>query len=299
MNSGVPADGARVPLPGRGNATVVESSPGSGPGNWVGAPSAALDSSGAVVLAYRVRVPNSRGVANGIARSVDGERFTTLATIDREHVHAVSLQRPALVRTPTPEDMWRLYVSCALPGKDWRIDLLEADDPTAPAYAQPETLVFDLPNVAVKDPVVRRTESGWEAWICCHPLDEQGEEDRMRTVHATSDDGRSWRDLEVALEGRAGYWDERGARLTAVMSSGWATYDGRASKEENFSERTGIARPGEQRGRFVAVGEAPVSDARYLEILELPDGNCRLYYEAPLADGSHELRTELVAHHHD
>jgi len=293
MNSGASADGVRVPLPGKGRATVVEPPPATGPGNWVGAPSAALDSTGAVVLAYRVRVADGRGITNKIARSTDGERFTMLATIDRQHVHAVSLERPALVRTP--EDVWRLYVSCALPGKDWRIDLLEADDPTALGGAQPETLVFDMPNVAVKDPVIRRTESGWEAWICCHPLDEPGEEDRMRTVHMTSDDGRSWRDLDIALEGRSGHWDERGTRVTSVMSSGWATYDGRASKEENFSEKTGIARPDERRGRFIAVGDGPVSDARYLEILELPDGRCRLYYEAPLADGSHELRTEIVS----
>jgi hypothetical protein len=297
MNSQDPTDGLRVPQPGMGRAAVVQLPPGTGPGNWVGAPSAVLDSSGAVVLAYRVRVPDGRGVTNRIARSADGERFITLATIDRNQMDAVSLERPALVRTP--DDVWRLYVSCALPGKDWRIDLLEAEDPTALGAAKPETLVFDMPNVAVKDPVVRRTESGWEAWVCCHPLDEPGEEDRMRTVHATSDDGRSWRDFDVALEGRSRYWDARGTRVTAVMSSGWATYDGRASKEENFSERTGIARPGERRGRFVAVSDAPVSEVRYLEILELPDGRCRLYYEAPLDDGSHELRTEMVAPHDD
>jgi hypothetical protein len=79
-----------------------------------------------------------------------------------------------------------------------------------------------------------------------------------------------------------------------VQSNGWATYDGRSSKEENFSEHTGVARPGDRRGQFIAVGNAPVSDARYLEVLKLPDGRCRLYYEAPLADGSHELRTEVV-----
>ncbi len=95
--------------------------------------------------------------------------------------------------------------------------------------------------------------------------------------------------------GRSGCWDSRGARVTAVLSNGWATYDGRATKEENFSERTGIARPTGHTGQLVAEGDGPVAQARYLEILELPDGRYRLFYEAPLEDGSHELRTEVTA----
>jgi len=72
--------------------------------------------------------------------------------------------------------------------------------------------------------------------------------------------------------------------VTAVLPDGTTYYDGRATKEENFRERTGI------------VGRAePVAHVRYLEALALPGGGWRLFYEAPLADGSHELRTELVS----
>ena len=35
-------------------------------------------------------------------------------------------------------------------------------------------------------------------------------------------------------------------------------------------------------------------DARYLEALPLPDGSMRLFWEARRADGSHELRTDVV-----
>jgi hypothetical protein len=82
--------------------------------------------------------------------------------------------------------------------------------------------------------------------------------------------------------------------VTAVLPDGSAAYDGRATKEENFSERTGWALPGTSPGTLVPVGDAALSDARYLDIVPLPDGGFRLYYEAPLADGSHELRTQVV-----
>jgi hypothetical protein len=55
-------------------------------------------------------------------------------------------------------------------------------------------------------------------------------------------------------------------------------YDGRATKEENFSERTGV----------VTARDAPIADARYLDVLEAAG---RVFFEAPLRDGSHELRT--------
>ena len=116
----------------------------------------------------------------------------------------------------------------------------------------------------------------------------------MTTAYATSDDGLAWEWRGTALAGRPGGWDARGARVTAVLPDGWATYDGRATKEENFSERTGLARRAGRPGRLVASGDAPISNVRYLDVLPLPDGSYRLYYEYPLPDESHELRTELI-----
>ena len=116
----------------------------------------------------------------------------------------------------------------------------------------------------------------------------------MRTAYATSADGRSWTWHGTVLTGRPGAWDARGARVTAVLPDGRATYDGRASKEENFSERTGLARPAGQPGHLVPTSDAPVPGVRYLDVLPLPEGGYRIWYEAPLPDESHELRTELV-----
>ena len=106
----------------------------------------------------------------------------------------------------------------------------------------------------------------------------------MTTAHAASADGLAWTWHGTVLRGREGAWDASGARVTAVLPDRRLSYDGRATKEENFSERTGLA----------DARDAPVSDARYLDVLALADGGFRLYSEAPLPDGSHELRTELV-----
>jgi hypothetical protein len=243
----------------------------------VGAPSAALDGDGAVALAYRAREAAHRGSAVVVA--LDGRPVARLA---KERFGAESLERPALVRLDAG---WRLYVSCATPGtKHWRIDALDAGSLARLVDAEARTVFPGDAHTGVKDPVVHRGADGWRAWICCHPLDEPGEEDRMTTALATSKDGLEWAWQGTVLAPTPGTWDARGTRITAVLPDGTTYYDGRATKEENFRERTGIAgRPG------------PVADVRYLDVLAFPDGGWRLFYEAPLPDGSHELRTELVS----
>jgi hypothetical protein len=281
------------PLPGSGRAAVAVPAPGPGHGFWAGSPSAAFDADGGVVLAYRVRtgIGPEGGAQTVVARSDDGETFTTVATLDKSRFGAMSMERPAIVRMD--DGRWRLYVCSATPNsKHWWIDVLEADDASALENADARTVFPGDDTVAVKDPIVHRNEAGWEGWICCHPLDEPDEEDRMTSAYATSEDGITWQWRGTVLAPRPGTWDARGARLTAVLADGRAAYDGRATKEENWFERTGLARRVD--GRFEQVGDEPVYDARYLDVLPLPGGGYRTYYEARLPDGSHELRTERV-----
>lgn len=283
----------RFPLPGSRQFDVVVPAPASGPGNWVGASSAALHDDGGFVIAYRVRTAGQRGSQIVIARSADGVRLATVGRLDKQQFGAESLERPAIVRTETGR--WRLYVSCATPGsKHWRIDAVEADDPAGLQDADSFPVFPGDEVTGVKDPVIQRSGSQWRAWICCHPLDVPGEEDRMYTRYATSTDGLTWTWGAIALAGREGMWDARGARITAVLPDGRASYDGRATKEENFSERTGLAAFATPSDIGAASGDGPVSDARYLDVVPLLAGPYRIYYEAPLPDGSHELRTELV-----
>ena len=284
------------PLPGRGDVAVAAPAPGAGIGWWAGASSAALDDDGSFVIAYRVRTGAAGRGSTVVARSPDGAHLTTVAELNQTRFDAASMERPAIVRTD--DGRWRLYVCSASkpPSKHWWIDLLEADDPAAFADAEVRSVFPGDASVGVKDPLVRRmSDGGWEAWICCHPLDEPDEEDRMTTAYATSRDGVSWDWHGTVLAPRLGTWDQRGARLTAVLPDGRAAYDGRASKEENWFERTGLARlTGERPGALEQVGDASVIDARYLDVLPLPTGGYRIWYEARLPDESHELRTELI-----
>jgi hypothetical protein len=280
------------PIPGTTRHVVAVPAPGAGPGYWAGSSSAALDDDGHVVLAYRVRAGFGGDVATVVARSDDGERFTTVARLDKDRFDAMSMERPALVRTD--DGRWRLYTCCATKNsKHWWIDVLEADEPAGLETAAPRTVFPGDEHTGVKDPIVQRRQDGWHAWICCHPLDEPDEEDRMTTAYATSGDGLAWAWHGTVLHPRPGTWDARGARLTAVLADGRAAYDGRATKEENWLERTGLARHADV-GSFEQLGDEPVSDARYLDVLPLADGAYRIYYEAPLPHGSHELRTEFV-----
>ncbi|MCL2419345.1 MAG: hypothetical protein FWD04_08635 [Conexibacteraceae bacterium] len=280
------------PAPGAGRATVAAPAPQEGPGAWAGAPTAALDADGTFVVAYRVRVAERRGTTVVIARSADGERLADVAKLDKAHFGAESLERPALVRTDTGR--WRMYVSCATPdSKHWWIGLLEAAAPEELPHADVQIAFGGDQHTGVKDPVIRRLGGGWQAWICCHPLDQPGEEDRMTTAYATSEDGRDWSTHGTVLAGRPGAWDARGARVTAVLADGRVSYDGRARRDQNFRERTGLARR-QPSGLLKACGSEPIADARYLEVVPLPAGGHRLYYEAARPDGSHELRTELA-----
>jgi hypothetical protein len=292
-----------VPVPDAAHAVVVQEPLGKGPGHWAGGPSAALGPDGAIYLAWRFRRPfgQGRGFANVVGRSDDGEHFDTLAELDRKEFDCESLERPALIAVPGGG--WRLYVSCATPGSyHWRVDLLEASDPTG---FDPRTARTVLPGDAltgVKDPVIQWHGGLWHMWLCCHPLDDDQATDRMVTRYGTSADGIDWDLGDLALGPSPGQWDARGARVTHVVRNDdrWcAYYDGRATAEENAEECTGVAvgttpdrlvaRPGP-----VAVSPYGTGSLRYLSGVDLSDGGSRLYYEASRLDGAHDLRTEYV-----
>jgi hypothetical protein len=287
-------------LPSPEELEVVVPAPGAGPGNWAGAASAVLVD-GVFWLTYRVRRPVEvgRGVSVVVARSEDGVHFTVVAEVGREMFGTESFERPVLV--PLPEGGWRLYLSCATPGsKHWWVDSLTAASPEVlPDGVQRIVLPGDS-ETAVKDPVILVQDGEWQMWICCHPLDQPGHEDRMSTRHLVSADGLEWQDRGEVLAGSPGTWDARGARVTAVLDTAplVVLYDGRADALANWHETTGVARWDGTRlvaDRAVGPIASPHSDGafRYGCAVPLPDGRTRFYLEAARPDGAHDLVTCL------
>lgn len=292
------------PLPGLDDARVVVPAPDSGPGNWAGAASAVLVD-GDVYLTYRVRRPlvAGRGVSTVVARSADGVTFETVCEVFRDEFGAESFERPVVVRRP--DGGWRLYLSCATPGsKHWWIEALDADRPEdLPTGTRTVVLPGD-DRVAVKDPVLvveeRPDGAAWHLWVCEHPLDEPGAEDRMSTAYYSSADGLDWQRQGTVLTPRPDTWDARGTRVTTVLGLDpvVALYDGRPTAADNWHETTGVAR-GTLDGVLTASDDEPTrsphSDGalRYATHVRLPDGAVRWYVELARPDGAHDLVTLL------
>jgi hypothetical protein len=281
-------------------AELVIAPPGVGEGFWAGGPSAIVVDS-EVWLAYRLRRPvdRGRGYANVVARSSDGLRFETVATVTSDQFECASLERPALVRRP--DGGWRLYVSCSTAGsKHWWVEAIDADTPAGLPTGTRTVVLAGDDTEAWKDVVVQVDDDGWRMWACRHPLDGGDEAaDRMSTWFATSDDGLAWTMAAEALRPVADTWDARGTRVAHVVpyeGRWWALYDGRRSAEENWRERSGLA-VGDSPGRLTAVA-GPVPEQvgralRYASVIDV-DGGRRVYFEVTGADGSHDLRTVYV-----
>jgi hypothetical protein len=254
---------------------------------------------GTTWLSWRVRRPvgEGRGVSVVVAQSGDGVHVQPVAEVTCEPFGAESLERPALV--PLPGGGWRLYVSCATPGsKHWWVSSLTAATVAELPAATPQVVLPGDEHTGVKDPVIEVGPDGWRMWLCCHPLDEPGEEDRMTTRLLSSTDGLSWSDRGEVLAGRPGWWDARGARVTAVLGTEPLTvlYDGRPDAAANWHETTGVARwDGERLVPVDGTGvmRSPHGDGafRYVTAVPLPDGRTRFYAEAARPDGAHDLVT--------
>jgi len=307
-------------------SAVVRDPLGEGDGWWAGAPGAFYDpEDDAFYLTYRYRRPRGvepdRGFENRLARSEDGVEFEDLATLSKEQLGTTSIERCAVQRSD--EGTWLWYISYVDPADQrWRIDLLEADIPSAfdPARRVPLFTAPPLGLEGVKDPWVLRVGPVWYMLISCAtpPVQEASDAEmhgtsdvyntgliKSASALATSLDGRAWQWQGLIMApSRERAWDSYATRLGCVVPhpGGWlGFYDGSADVGGNYEERTGLALSGDlfTWHSLSADGPALVSphgsgSLRYAD--SVTDGTDRFFYfEAARPDGSHELRVSWVS----
>jgi hypothetical protein len=283
--------------------TILEPD-GTGPGNWVGAPSVLYDPAReSILLTYRRRrprgEPGERGYRCCVAESRDGVSFRDLWTIDKDALQTTSMERFDLHRDP--RGRYLLYLSYEDPEDGrWRIDVIEDTEPDGfdPARRKPVLTAAGTGTAAVKDPHVLRHGPAYLMLVSTF-LTDQGP---APTFLATSLDGVGFR-WEGELLGVGAGWDRYQARLSAVVrgETGYVGfYDGAAGPEEDTEERLGVAVSADLRrwdrlsvdGPWVVSPHATGS-LRYLDALPL-EREWWLYYEVARADGAHELRLSRV-----
>lgn len=302
----------------REGQTVV-APPGEGPGHWAGAPSVVYEAGASrFFLCYRLRKPRPvRGGECYIAESDDGVSFRTIWGAKKEEFDSPSVERFCLTRAL--DGKWLLYASYVDPADNrWCIDLIEADSPSGfDASGRRKLLRAGEVGVqGVKDPWVMIVNGLYYMLISyAVPLEVPSGEDRAR-MHATADiyntgltlsstalavsgDGREYEWLGDLFSPRAGAWDAYAARLGCLVptASGWVGYyDGAASVEENYEERTGLVQSWDLRSFYRLSYGVPSlvsphgsGSLRYVDAVVFDD-EIRFYYECCRPDGSHELR---------
>lgn len=313
-----------IPLfnPEKGSTVVAPLA--SGPGWWAGAPSALYDrESRRFYLYYRLRKPRElgRGVECRIADSRGGIEFSDIWSATKQAFDTPSMEKSALVKTW--EGNYRLYLSFVDPADNkWRIDMLEASSPNKfDASRRTKILTAsDTGAQGVKDPSVLTIGRAYYMIVSYAPSPAQPTEAQQREMHGTGDvyntgitkshtglaissDGINFEWLGDILTPPDSGWDAYCTRISSVIyrpPAFTAFYDGSASVEENYEEKTGLA-VGFDLTRFHRVstgGPTLVSphasgSLRYIDALPVGE-RIYYYYEYTRPDGSHELRVSVA-----
>ncbi len=248
------------PLFGPDRGVTIAAPEGIGPGNWAGAPGAAVVE-GDVVLTYRLRAPApQRGHTLVIARSADGVRFQTVRRISRDDLAALSIERSAIVHTG---GVWRLFISfVATEDRRWRIEAVEGDtlDGLDTRSRRPVLIADEIGVAGVKDPWLRRIGETWHLFTSfgllpggagpeLHATGDALSTGRTGSLSglATSRHGISWHWRGAVLEPSPERWDGYTARLTTALrwADGWI---GLLRREHAGGELRGALRRRLQRG---------------------------------------------------
>jgi len=305
--------------------TVVEPL-GNDEGWWAGAPSAVYDDeTRKFYLYYRLRRPRGLELERGgecvISESDDGLAFTPIWSAKKTDFESDSMERSALVKGL--DGSWRLYNSYTDPvHKMWRTDYMEASSPDGfkPSERNPLFDPADMGIEGIKDPYVFTVGGEYQMILSYATRIEDMEVGREGEIHATADAYNtgltvSRTGLATSIDGRHFKWQ---GDIFSPTGKGWdawcrricslvyldgvftAFYDGASDVSGNYEERTGIASGRDMRSLTCLTPDAPAlvsphatGSLRYVDAIQFPR-KIHYYYEYVRADGSHELRANVV-----
>ena len=314
---------AAAPLFDPEQGTVVKEPEGSGPGWWVGAPSAIYDRERRrFYLYYRHRRPlgEGRGWRIEVAESTDGVHFEEIWHATKEQFGSSSIERSCIAKTLG--GAYRLYVSHVEMRKSrWRIDLLEADNPRNWDPSRRVTVLEpeDVDAEGVKDPVVFMVGERTYMFVPYGPRSSVVPGSTEEQLHGTgnvftvprikhpsglavSEDGVRFAWLGDATVPGSG-WDRQMARVSCVLYTPpifQVFYDGRTGEGDVYEDRTGLYVTLDLRTFHKLTPDGPLLSSphgqgclRYLDTVPVGD-RIFAYYEYGRPDGAHELRVSVI-----
>lgn len=271
-----------------------------------------------------------RGGELVIAESMDGIHFNTIWRANKKQFKSPSLERAALVKCL--DDVYRLYFSYVDgDSRQWKIGSLAAASPHGfdPEQATPLSLNTNPHVSGVKDPFVFVLGGKYYMFVS-YAWSDSGEKEGQDALHSTgdcfntglvtsrtglckSDDGITftWQEggRNILPNGAKNTdWDHFCTRLSCLIYTPplfTLFYDGSNDPVSNYEERTGMAQalpdtllkmqPFERASLQDPILQSPhwSGSLRYLDIVEFSD-QLHFYYEYARADGSHELRMNVV-----
>jgi len=287
-------------------------------GYWAGAPGAFYDAAEkAWYLTYRLRrprgVPPDRGGEARIARSTDLENWEDIWSINKKEYQSASIERSTLHRGA--DKIWRYFTSYVDPADGrWCVAMLRGTDP-ARLYPRNIEIVFKaqpLKLEGIKDPWIFRHQDVFHMFLSVAVPTPKTTEQSHATLDiyntgecisatglAVSPDLDHWTWQGVIFQPEGAGWDRYCRRINSVVplnGNFLAFYDGSASHEENYEEKTGVAISNNLRRwrSLSAKGPEFISphgshSLRYADAL-FSDRKAFVFYEYARPGGAHDLR---------
>ena len=297
---------------------IIREPVGNRSGYWAGAPGAFYEATEkAWYLTYRLRrprgVPPDRGGEARIARSTNLKNWEDIWSVNKKEFNTASIERSAIHRGA--DRVWRYFTSYVDPADGrWCVAMLRGTD-VAQLYSRNVEIIFKgrpLELEGIKDPWILRHEDLYYMFLSIavktHKTTDQSHasldiyntgECVSATGLATSRDLDHWEWKGTVFRPRAEGWDRYCRRINSVVAVNGnflAFYDGSASHEENYEEKTGIAvSPNLLHWRTLsAQGPAHISplgshSLRYMDV-HVQGPTAFVFYECARMDGAHDLR---------